>query len=270
MNNVVFYFSGTGNALWAGRTVAQELGACRLFPMASGEHAVQAKGADSVGLFFPVHIWGVPGLVLDFVSRLKVEPETYLYAVAVNAGQVSRTLIQLAVFCRKAGMNLAAGVEVKLPSNYIPWGGPGDGDEIANRISRARTKLEEVAIRFKNKERWGVERGPLWQRILFTALYRLSFGQVPGMDKKFTVDEACNGCAICVRVCPVANIDLHENRPRWHHRCTQCLACLQWCPQKAIQMGARTSGYDRYHHPEVLLRDVLFEDRSPPPGQPKG
>jgi ferredoxin len=262
MNNIAFYFSGTGNALWAGRTVAQGLGACRLYPMARGEHAFQAEGADSVGLFFPVHMWGVPGLVLDFVSKLKLDPETYLYAVAVNAGQVSRTLIQLAGVCRKAGMNLAAGVEVKLPSNYIPWGGPGEAGEMANRISRARSKLELVAGRFRNREQWPVERGPLWQRILFTALYRLSFGQVPDMDKKFTVDETCNACAICARVCPVANIDLHKDRPRWHHRCTQCLACLQWCPQKAIQMGVRTRGFERYHHPEITLKDALIAELS--------
>jgi len=106
-----------------------------------------------------------------------------------------------------------------------------------------------------------VERGPLWQRLLFSAIYRLSFAKVPGWDKDFWVDEKCNRCAICVKICPTHNVVMsgpHE-RPSWSHRCEQCFACLQWCPREAIQYGRKTPAYERYHHPEVRLQDVLPE-----------
>jgi MinD superfamily P-loop ATPase len=47
-----------------------------------------------------------------------------------------------------------------------------------------------------------------------------------------------------------------DGRPTWHHRCEQCFACLQWCPEEAIQFGTETAGKDRYHHPDVTLADM--------------
>ena len=47
------------------------------------------------------------------------------------------------------------------------------------------------------------------------------------------------------------------DRPAWLRHCEQCLACIQWCPQEAIQFGKKTPHYKRYHHPEVTLQDML-------------
>ena len=77
------------------------------------------------------------------------------------------------------------------------------------------------------------------------------------MDKGFWVDEKCNSCGICKTACPCENIELKEGRPVWLHHCEQCLACIQWCPQEAIQYGKKTQRYERYRHPEVKLSDML-------------
>jgi len=76
------------------------------------------------------------------------------------------------------------------------------------------------------------------------------------MDRDFWTDNKCNGCEICGRVCPVGNIVFESGKPAWQHRCEQCLACIQWCPQEAIQYGKKTPAYERYHHPEVKLKDM--------------
>lgn len=43
----------------------------------------------------------------------------------------------------------------------------------------------------------------------------------------------------------------------WLNHCEQCLACIQWCPQEALQYGKKTPAYERYHHPEIKLQDLL-------------
>jgi len=53
-----------------------------------------------------------------------------------------------------------------------------------------------------------------------------------------------------------------NEKPSWLHRCEQCLACLQWCPQEAIQYGEKTVKYPRYHHPEVVLKDILEQAKA--------
>ncbi len=257
MKTTIFYYTGTGNSLWTSRRLAAEIGDTDLRPMSRMDNSPIKTGSASVGLVFPVHMWGVPGLVLRFLKNLEKDPAKYYFAVAVNAGQVSRTLVQLRNLMRSHGIVLSAGYEVKLPSNYIPWGGPGPAGRLEELHRAAGVKIHEAAARIARKETGPVEKGPLWQRVVFTALYRLTFNMIRKMDRDFWVDGKCNSCAICEKVCPVGNIAMESGTPVWRHHCEQCLACIQWCPKEAIQLGKKTPNYERYHHPEVKIKDII-------------
>ena len=263
METTICHFTGTGNSLWVARTLARELGEVELASIADWKREKKAFESKVIGLVFPVHIWGLPRLVLEFAKELKVPQPSYIFAVAVNAGQVANTLVQLKKVLKERGLNLSTGFEIILPSNYIPWGGPGPKEKQNQRFGSAREKISEIVSAIKGKDERPVEKGPLWQRILFTLIYKMSFSQVPKMDRKFWVDEKCNRCSICSQVCPVENIILQEGKPTWSHRCEQCFACLQWCPQEAIQYGKKTPRYERYHHPEIKLNEVLKFRPSP-------
>jgi len=257
MSATIFYYTGTGNSLWVARRVADELGDAELFSIAEYKDENKSINSEIVGLVFPVHIWGVPAPMIQFINTLKGSSPEYVFAIAVNAGQVSNTLVQLKKIMTENRLNLSAGFEIKMPSNYIPWGGPGPQEKQHKRFEFAQEKISRIAVRIKEKVQMPVEKGPLWQRILFTAIYNMSFSHVSKMDQKFWVDDKCNACEICCKVCPAANITMREGKPVWNHRCEQCFACLQWCPQEAIQYGKKTPKYERYHHPEVLLKDML-------------
>ncbi len=258
MGAVIFYYTGTGNSLWATRKVADALGEeTGLVSMAGYKDEKTTIDSPTIGLVFPVYIWGVPGPVIRFVRTMKARPGSYIFAIAVNGGQVSNTLVQLKRIMARNGMDLSAGFQIKMPSNYIPWGGPGPKDEQLKRFKRAQEKISRIAEAIKAHTPSPVEKGPLWQRILFTAFYKMTFSMVPTMDRKFWSDNKCNACGICSRVCPAGNITMNGGRPVWNHRCEQCFACLQWCPQEAIQYGKKTPRYERYHHPEIVLKDVL-------------
>ncbi|HPT69609.1 MAG TPA: hypothetical protein PKW50_05625, partial [Syntrophomonas sp.] len=60
-------------------------------------------------------------------------------------------------------------------------------------------------------------------------------------------------------VCPSNNIVMEDNKLVWQNHCEQCLACIEWCPQEALQYGKKTPAYKRYHHPEIKVRDLLKE-----------
>jgi len=242
--------------LWVARQLASELkeAALTFMPYPAKDFKIQA---DRVGIIFPVHIWGLPRRAIQFINHMKVKPGTYLFAVAVNAGQPAATLLQLKILMSKCAMPLSVGYSIAMPSNYIPWGGPGP-IKVQQRLYRqARKEVKAIAGSIQRGEQHKVDRGPLWQNILFSLIYKMTFRQVRKMDRKFWVDEKCDGCAICAHVCPAANIRMVDGKPAWLHRCEQCLACLQWCPQEAIQYGKNTIKYQRYHHPEVTVDDML-------------
>jgi len=257
MKTDLFFYTGTGNSLWTARSLAKELGDAEVIPITRCSGAPVASRAEAIGIIFPVHIWGLPRRVIAFADALAKDPARYHFAVAVNAGQVAATLLQLNKLMQARGLSLSSGFELAMPSNYIPWGGPGPEAGQIRRIEAAREKIGRIAAAVAAREKRLVEMGPLWQNIIFTGFNRLSFSRVPTMDKGFWVDEKCNACGVCKTICPCGNINLQADRPVWRHHCEQCLACIQWCPQEAIQFGKKTPRYKRYHHPEVTLQEMI-------------
>jgi ferredoxin len=258
MPGTIFYYTGTGNSLWTARKIAENLkNPVSILSMIGEEEKPDMAGRDIIGLVFPVYIWGVPAPVLNFVKNTTTLKGDYVFAVAVNGGQVSNTLVQLKNFMAMNGLNLSSGFQIKMPSNYIPWGGPGTKEHCLKLNESAEKKIKNIASAINNKELREVEKGPLWQRIVFSAIYKMTLSKVPGMDKYFWVNDKCNSCCICAKVCPAENISFNEDKPKWNHKCQQCYACLQWCPERAMEYGKNTPKYERYQHPEIKLKDII-------------
>jgi len=258
MGTSIYYYSGTGNSLWAARKLSEGLEEARVHSIV-GIRKTNAPPAasETLGLVFPVYIWGVPGPVVDFMDSLIAVKPSYFFAVAVNGGQVAGTLMELEKLLLARGMLLSAGFSLVMPSNYIAWGGPGPKEKLERIYRAAGERIDSIRGIVKRRESAPVDRGPLWQRSLLSLAHKLSYAHVPGMDKAFFSDEKCDGCGICAKVCPAENVSLEHGRPVWHHGCEQCFACIQWCPRAAIQAGKKTSRYERYHHPEVTLKDMI-------------
>jgi ferredoxin len=257
METTIYFYTGTGNSLWTARKLSWMLGNTELIPLPLAGEGLIRSNSENIGFIFPVHIWGVPTRVVAFLNRLETDSTKYYFAIAVNAGQVAATLIQLKTILKKKNIHLAAGFSICMPSNYIPWGGAIAQEKQQNKFDEALAKIKRIAGSISAKEERAPDKGPAWQNIFFSAIYHLSFPKVPQMDKAFWVDEKCSSCMICEKICPVQNVSITNGKPTWQHHCEQCFACLQWCPEEAIQYGKGTSKKKRYHHPEIKLSDML-------------
>jgi ferredoxin len=85
--------------------------------------------------------------------------------------------------------------------------------------------------------------------------------EVNNLDKSFHVDDNCNSCGVCEKVCPVKNIVLTDGIPQWQHKCQHCLACINFCPEKSIQFEEKTLKTGRYHHPEIKLKEIINQKK---------
>ena len=66
--------------------------------------------------------------------------------------------------------------------------------------------------------------------------------------------EFCIGCGKCEKLCPMNNITLPNDRPVWGDNCTQCMACICYCPKEAIEYGKRSVGKPRYHFEQLKMK----------------
>jgi ferredoxin len=257
METTIYFYTGTGNSLWTARKLSEILGNTELIPITLAGEGLIHSDSENIGLIFPVHIWGLPLRVVEFLNRLSTDSAKYHFAVAVNAGQVAATLIQLKTLLQNKNINLSSGFSISMPSNYIPWSGAIAQEKQQKKFKESLDKISRIAASIRAKKENPPEQGPAWQNIFFSAIYRLSSPYIPTMDKSFLIDEKCTSCGICEKICPAQNILTINGKPTWQHHCEQCLACIQWCPEKAIQFGRGTTKKKRYHHPEIKLSDML-------------
>ena len=78
----------------------------------------------------------------------------------------------------------------------------------------------------------------------------------PEMDKNYTVSDSCVKCGLCAKICPVGNIALEVGKPQFLHKCEQCMACIQWCPQRSINTP-KTIKRRRYTNPSIKAEDLM-------------
>jgi ferredoxin len=271
MRLLFFYFSGTGNTDYVARYLARKLGyaGCEIEVRSlEWQPAEAVTDFDLLALGFPVYAADSPEFVQEILARLRP-----------GAGRGAF------VFCTKgayAGRAVPRNLQRLAGRGYVPLGGgsvlmPGtDGLSMVAKDSwMARKALEKDYDRLKDADRLAEEMATTVQALLdgrpvealrrslprrpvgelsdrmWAALYRASERYC---RSRLHADERCAGCGLCMRLCPVENVELRDGRSEFSDRCVLCLRCLHACPQEAIQIARFTVDRFRWQGPKGEFR----------------
>ncbi|MFP4460461.1 MAG: EFR1 family ferrodoxin [Candidatus Zixiibacteriota bacterium] len=255
MNDKLFWFSGSGNSLYAAKRIGKALGDIEIAPIKES-FSLYGK-IDTLYMVFPIYGWGPPLIIRRFIDRL---PQKYaknaicIYTYGGDAGPVSRIIKKL---LKVKDISLQASYGIKTIDNYPPFGGAPAEDVQKIKLDEEEEQLEEIIENLKDNPSGNHEDAKIYFKIVGSIIQALFQQGLKTADKKFHFTDKCTKCGICKKICPVDNIEIDKNGPSWLGHCEQCFACFHWCPEEAIEFGKKSKGQIRYHHPGIQRKEFI-------------
>lgn len=262
----IYVFSGTGTSLAVAKKIGESIGnvEIKLIPniLENAESGKIKAGTPVVGFVFPNYFGGIPDMVSRFIRAIDLTETNYIFAVITAGAGHGYGFKFLEQELIKKGKKLNYGKSIGATSNYITAWYYKFVCKTGKKKLAALQKLEERAKRFA--EDIAVRKNEIAKKQFF--YYRISHllssknirKDTSPHDKDFSVNENCTGCKTCEKICQVNNIKIENSKPVFLHNCQRCMACLQYCPQKAIGTKGRTLNRPRYFHPDYTAKEMIY------------
>lgn len=256
MKNIIFYFTGTGNSLKIAKDIAEGLGDTKLIRITSSlEISNEPIKCERVGIVTPVYMGNIPLMVKEFLEKLNINKDTYIFTVSTCGGMAGNTHNQIRSIFRKKNLNISAEFSFHFPANnqtrYAPQPLSEQQKLCKSNIFFVTQAIEEIKEFNKIKVN---------SSLVIKTLSKLISGFLNPRksDVDFYSDEKCISCGICSKVCPANNIILENGKPIWQHNCERCTACMQLCPKEAIQFKEGSKKWGRYHNPDISIKELII------------
>ncbi len=252
----MYYFTGTGNSLCIARVLEEALPNSQLHPIVNClKEAQTVVPYRTVGLVFPLHHLGTPGIIRRFVAQADLSQATYLFAVVTGGNpRWSAAFYQLQEDLQIKGLQLHAGFYLPMPATYFAKFRHPGGINPQKASTESEPIVASLAQQILRKQRTALP-GCKALRIV----NRIKIRNLHKTARHFHLDEGCIRCGYCQMVCPAQNIQLRNKRPHWSDRCLSCFACIHNCSQGVIQYKNQSQGKARYRHPGITLGDLAAQ-----------
>lgn len=250
---MILYFSGTGNSRWAAAALARQLGDDLADAGAwIKENRRGAFRSDRPWVFVaPTYGWQLPHIFMDFLRQADLAGSREAYFVMTCGGDIGNSAQSIRTLCDELALTFRGVLELVMPENYIAlFSAPEEGEARAI-LDRARPVLAQAAEQIRRGEPFPGKPVGALDRLKSSFVNRVFYRFVI-RSAPFHTTDACTGCGLCEKACPLNNIRLAEKRPQWGPACTHCMACICGCPAQAIEYGKGSRGKVRYQCPEGL------------------
>ena len=237
---MVVFFSGTGNSEYCARYIARSIGdnVIDSAQYIRNKQIAQLESQKPWVFVTPTYAWQIPKVFKSFVRQSSLSGNKNAYFVLTCGGSVGGAASGALSLCKEKGLRFKGLKGIVMPENLITMFKAPERDEAERIIEKKSGKAFE-------KQKYS------FLSFLQSDLSNPLFYKAAVSAKKFYATDECIGCGICAQKCVMGNITMQDGKPRWDNNCTQCMACIAYCPKQAIEYGKATKGKTRYRCKEL-------------------
>ena len=250
---MVFYFTATGNSLYAARQLDNNTVS---IPQVMRCKSLRRFADEAIGVVYPIYGHRPPELVERFLREVTLDTP-YLYIIPTYGARHANAVEIVSDICRDSGKTPAYIHTLLMADNYLP---AFDMDEQRAIDKDVDGQLAEIKADIAARKHYiepvtDADRAAHANFLKYEAA--LPEGALIGL---VYATEKCVGCGVCSRVCPGGCIRIEQGRAHFDYsNCQGCLACAHACTQRAIALRIpEVNPNARYRNEHVTLQDIIY------------
>lgn len=250
---VNFYFTGTGNSLYA----AKQLDAENYSIPQVMRREERVFSSERIGVVCPIYGHEMPKMVKDFLRQATFDTD-YLYLILTYGKQHGGAAELAQAYLESVGKKADYITTVLMVDNFLPAFDMNEEMALDKHIDEQMAAVREALLRKEH----GVQKAALKNKLAHKGYLAMVKNAPETIWADFVVTKECIGCGICTRICPAGCIRL-ENQRAIHtgENCQACYACIQACPKLAIRFGERIgkepNPHARYRNQQISLTELV-------------
>ncbi len=255
MENIIYYFSGTGNSLMTAKVLAKKLkGETEIRALTNylDREEIVADATETVGFVFPIYGGDAPWPVKMAAEKMRFPKGVYLYGIGTCNERGGHCMDIFNGLLIRRGYALAYAKTLDMPGNCMESNERENKERLRLMDSRIALYAENINNRFHGTV--ANYDSPENTASQTKERYQGRFaGWLGDLDR-------CVSCGICEKLCPMGNIRMENGLPVFGDNCAFCFGCFHFCPQGAVYKESPGFGLEnrrsQYHHPDVSWQDI--------------
>lgn len=249
----IFYFTATGNSLYVAKSFGAELYS---IPKVLKNNQLSFED-EKIGIIFPCYGLTAPEIVREFIEKVTLK-SPYIFAILTYGNMVANGAGWFTQFAKKNNITIHYANSLLMIDNYLPI---FDIEKQKLKSKNTEENLKNLLMDISGNRNY-IQNASVLASIMTNTIDGLK-NVIPNFNsvKSFSINDKCNGCGTCTKVCPRDNLSIDNttkaSKPVYGNKCEFCLACINLCPQMAIQLKKEKNQNARFKNENISIKEII-------------